>query len=84
MVRVALFAALLGVACKAPPAATVNASTVYNELVVAGCMAQDDGGPAAVAQEHALPDQEPWMACLWDGGTVTGCNVPCSSTSTKK
>ena len=82
--RYALLLALLGVACKTPPASTVDASTVYNELVTAGCLAPDDAGPSTIAQEHALPDQEPWMACLWDGGTVASCNVPCSSTSTKK
>jgi len=53
------------------------ATTIYNELVEAGCMAPNDPtGPSALAQSLAAGDF-PWLPCLFDGGTVTSCNVPC-------
>jgi hypothetical protein len=78
-VFVAGFLPMLAViACSKPsPATGPTATSVYNELVAAGCLAPDDGGAAAVAEEHAAAPQEPWMACLWDGGTVAACGVPC-------
>jgi len=63
----------------APPAPPdPRAVTIYNELVEAGCLAPDDGGAATVAAEHALGDaQESWLVCLYNGGTIQGCKVPC-------
>jgi hypothetical protein len=49
---------------------------VYEELVLGECLAASDGGVDAVAAEHQSPNP-PWLACLYDGGTLTGCNVPC-------
>lgn len=63
------------------PAVDPRAVTIYTELVEAGCMAPDDGGIAAIAQEHALLDQAPWLGCLWDGGSLTSCAVFCSGPS---
>jgi hypothetical protein len=77
------FAAAL-VCCKVSNPPSMNATAVYNELVDAGCMAPDDGGATAVAQELALGDAaDPWLTCLFGGGTVASCNVPCSAVSTK-
>ena len=72
---------LLLAACtpSSAPAAPPTAASIYSTLVEAGCLGADDGGAAAIAQEHALPDQPAWLACLFaaDGGTVTSCAVPC-------
>ena len=41
---------------------------VYSALVTAQCITpNDDGGVQAIAEEHAMPDQPNWMACLFDG-----------------
>jgi hypothetical protein len=76
----ALFAAMLLTGCNAcQPAATAAATdqSVYSALVEAGCMMADpDGGVAAVAAEHASPNPA-WINCLYNGGTVGGCAVPC-------
>ena len=51
---------------------------VYNALVTAKCIdPNDDGGIQAVAAEHAMADQPAWMACLYAGGSVASCGVPC-------
>jgi hypothetical protein len=56
---------------------SVSAADVYNELVAANCMtADDDGGVAAIAEEHGYHDR-PWLECMFDGGTVVSCVVPC-------
>lgn len=76
-----VLAVLLGflLACSkpSPPAVTVTNESVYAALVEAGCLAPEDGGVDYVAQEHTLPDQPAWLACLYDGGSVPGCGVPC-------
>jgi hypothetical protein len=79
------FFALLVVAqigCKptaVPPQPVDTPSVVYGELVEAGCIAQSPDGIDAIAEEHADPAQPDWFACLFDGGTVFSCNVPCSN-----
>ena len=72
-------AALLTGCNACQPAATAAATdqSVYGALVEAGCMMADpDGGAAAVAAEHASPNPA-WINCLYNGGTVGGCAVPC-------
>jgi hypothetical protein len=61
------------------PAQSPTAASIYSALVEAGCLGADDGGAAAIAQEHALPDQPAWLSCLFaaDGGTIASCAVPC-------
>jgi hypothetical protein len=59
----------------APPPTTDQ--MVYGELVDAGCLGASDGGVTAVATEHALSSAPTWLSCLYDGGTVTSCAVPC-------
>lgn len=56
-----------------------TADTVYEALVDAGCLAPTADGVDAVAEEHALGG-DAWLDCLYDGGTVRACAVPCSST----
>lgn len=74
LLTIALFAVVSAAAsCRGP----VSANSIYLDLVSANCMAPSDAGPAAVAAEHALPDEDVWMACLWKGGSVQSCNVPC-------
>lgn len=63
-----------------PPVATTPLSdqSVYGILVDGGCMAPDpDGGVAAVAKDHASPNPA-WLNCLYGGGSITGCQVPCT------
>lgn len=82
-VAAAALAALMGCSgCQPGPPApqpppTLD-QTIYGELVEAGCLAPDPAtGVSSVASEHAMPDQPAWLACLYDGGTIAGCNVPC-------
>lgn len=74
--RGALFALGL-VGCNACQPAVSPDQKVYSELVSGGCLAPSDGGVAAVAAEHVLPDSPVWLSCLYDGGTVQVCDVPC-------
>jgi hypothetical protein len=71
----------IGLACSKPAPVGPTPEIVYGELVNAGCLAPDDGGVTAVAQERALPDAPPWILCLFDGGTVAACQVPCDAAS---
>lgn len=61
-----------------PPPAAPNDYTVYEELVLAQCLNPSDGGVAAVAAEHQAVDQPAWLACLYNGGTIASCAVPCA------
>lgn len=72
--------ALAGCTCQptSSPTTPLSDQAVYNELVEAGCMAADrDGGLAAVAAEHASPNPA-YLNCLYNGGTIAGCAVPCT------
>jgi hypothetical protein len=66
-----------------PPVPVVSpAVEVYNKLVAANCMAPDDAGVEAVAEEYAsFASTEPWIACMWVGGSVSACQAPCDSAS---
>ena len=59
-----------------PPVVTAADQAVYNTLVEAGCLAPSSDGPASVALEKQQVG-EMWLVCLYDGGTISGCNVPC-------
>lgn len=67
-----LFLATLLVGCKTAATPT----SIYLELVEAGCLQATDGGPAAVAQAEEI-GADLWVSCLADGGTVASCHVPC-------
>jgi hypothetical protein len=54
-----------------------KAQVVYNELVTANCLAPSPDGIQAISDEHSQPGEPDWLACLFDGGTVSACNVPC-------
>ena len=59
-----------------------TATSISGELTDAGCLASGDGDIAAVTAEHALGDAEPaWSRCLWEGGSVSACGVPCDATT---
>lgn len=77
--KLGLFAILTLAGCNScqPASSPVTDTQVYGELVEAGCLASSDGGVAAVAAEHAT-GHDAWLACLYDGGTVQGCAVPCT------
>ena len=65
------------------PAKLVTATDVYLELLDAGCMAADPvGGVSFIAAEHTLPDEELWLKCLFDGGSISLCK-PCAAAGTK-
>jgi hypothetical protein len=76
-----LTALVVGGCTTTPPPTTTTPSgtSVYNALVDAGCLAPDEGGAALITQELATDSGFPWLGCLVDGGTVAGCNVPCSA-----
>ena len=60
-----------------PPAAPVGLTSdqVTGELVDAGCLAP--GSSDAVAAELAT-GHDPWLACLYEGGSIVQCNAPCA------
>lgn len=66
---------ILSCAPTSPPPAT--AQTVYTELVIGGCLSATPDGLQAVTDEHSDSEQPAWMACLFDGGSIQTCNVPC-------
>ena len=72
VLAVALAAAAL-TACSKP---AVSPATVYATLVDAGCMAPSDDGVSSIAAEHA-EGGTPWLECLFSGGSVANCSVPC-------
>ena len=75
---VVLVVALAGCnACQPAAAPVVTDQVVYSALVDGGCLVASDGGLAAVAAEHAGPNPA-YLNCLYSGGTVAGCNVPCA------
>ena len=74
--RALLLATVVLAGCNGCQPAASPDQNVYNVLVSGGCLAPSDGGVQAVAEEHASPNP-PWLQCLYDGGTVAGCNVPC-------
>lgn len=68
--------------CNQTPApSTLSAATVYGELADANCYSNPDGGVAFVAAEGAWPAAPPWVGCLFEGGTIIGCGVPCDATT---
>jgi hypothetical protein len=60
-----------------PPTGTTG--EVYSKLVEAGCLQADDAsdGYAAIYEEHVSDEQPQWLACLYLGGSVGSCLVPC-------
>ena len=82
---IVLGGALVGASCQKPtpptptptpsPAPTLlSADQVTAELVDAGCLAPGPSGP--IAQELAT-GHDPWLGCLFEGGTIAACNAPC-------
>jgi hypothetical protein len=63
------------VICGCTPSTTPT--TVYGALVDAGCLAATPDGVQAITDEHAMPGHPPWLDCMWAGGTVKSCSVPC-------
>jgi hypothetical protein len=51
--------------------------TVYGQLLEAGCLAASSDGVTSIAQEHTAADHPQWLDCMFDGGTVLACHVPC-------
>lgn len=71
---VAAATAALTVFCtKQPPIAPPN--DPQGKLIEAGCLlAGDDSGDFQQAVESGA---FPWLNCLVEGGTISGCGVPC-------
>jgi hypothetical protein len=65
----------------APDAAVDPGVAIYRELVGAGCLAPDpdDAGPASLDEEYASVDAPSWLGCLYDGGSISSCDVPCDT-----
>lgn len=60
-----------------PPAPTPQAVRAYGLLVEGGCLAPDDSGLSSVQAEESSDAAPSWLTCLFLGGTVTTCAVPC-------
>lgn len=78
-----MFGAVLSLAgCSRPspaPSAPVNPSTIWAEMVDAGCIRDSPDGPEAVAEELSSDaGARDWLRCLQAGGSVASCAVPCS------
>lgn len=80
-VKLGLLAAwTLLLACKSsnpPPAPTTTAAQVAAELIDAGCIAPGPDVTSAISAEQAT-GHDPWLGCMFDGGTVAGCGAPCA------
>jgi len=71
-----LLIALVGCGGCPPSAPAVTDSQVWSSLVEAGCLNAAGSSSTDVAAEHAGPNP-PWLQCLYDGGAVQACGVPC-------
>jgi hypothetical protein len=65
----------IGLILRCTPATTPD--TVYGALVEAGCLAQSNDGVQSIASEHATAGHPPWLDCMFEGGSVVSCHVPC-------
>jgi hypothetical protein len=72
---------LLALGCVKTPAAP-TADTVAAELVEAGCIQSSVSLPTSVEVELHEDGAPAWIGCLFEGGTVAGCSVPCDSSTT--
>jgi hypothetical protein len=63
-----------------PPMPIDQASAIYVELVEAGCLAPDDSGDGvtSIYEQHQSDAQPLWLGCLYMGGSVQSCKVPCA------
>lgn len=75
--RLAAWALLALAFCGCTPASAPTADSVAGALVDAGCLAPSPDAVQTIAAEHMLADQPAWLACLYAGGTIGGCGVPC-------
>jgi hypothetical protein len=64
------------------PTPVVSPATIWAELLDAGCVAPDDGGPASIASEEAIDGgpTDAWLTCMAAGGSAQACNA-CNGTS---
>jgi hypothetical protein len=55
-------------------------TVIYGELVEAGCLAPDDSGDGvtSIYEQHQSDAQPLWLGCLYMGGSVQSCKVPCA------
>jgi hypothetical protein len=60
-----------------PQLSSPNSQFVYNELVDSGCLSSGDASFVAVQAGTQSDAQPPWFSCLFDGGTIASCGVPC-------
>ena len=63
--------------CFVACAPSTPAVGIYQSLVDAGCMAPAADGVQAISDEHATAGHPAWLDCMWTGGTVQSCSVPC-------
>jgi len=69
-------------AAPAPVVITPGDQQIYGALVEAGCMAASEAGAAAVAAERQQYG-DLGLACMYDGGTIQSCKVPCNPLGVK-
>jgi hypothetical protein len=75
--RWALIALLGRILFACTPSSSTSASVVYARLVEGGCLAATPDGEQSVADEHGADGGAPWLDCMFKGGTVAACGVPC-------
>jgi hypothetical protein len=78
---ICLFLLGTGIGFMAPACthATPTVSTVTQSLIEAGCLANTPDAVQAVAAERGRPTSLGMaIDCLFDGGTISNCQVPCS------
>jgi len=76
-VRLSFVAAAVVVLAGCTSGVSPTAKTVYQSLVAQGCLEASPDGPQAVQDEFNRSDRPDWLSCMFDGGTVDACAVPC-------
>lgn len=63
------------------PASGPSSEVIAAELVEAGCAKASPTLAQSVAAELEAGAAPAWASCLAEGGSVSGCSVPCDATT---
>ena len=73
--------ALFGLVGCSKPASGPSSDVIAAELVEAGCAKASPTLAQSVAAELEAGAAPAWASCLAEGGSVSGCFVPCDATT---